>query len=151
MKTKLVILSLAVLALVLSGCTLFNKNKTGVGDVVSDYNAAQELGEDMSDPNKISSEENIENLYNIMNYQGTQSKEEMKSAIRQGMDDGKNQGELNKDIITSQDLGAGYMIGYVFGCNAVTGDEDQCNTDMGTKYQTIMMEELQKQMPTMVQ
>jgi len=129
------------------GCSQANKNKVTVGDVASTYNAAQELNEDMNNPNKISSDENIENIYTIMNYRGSESKETVKGAIKQGIEDGKKQGELSKELILKQEIGSGYLLGYVFGCKAITGDEDKCDEDMSQKYQTIMMEELQKQMP----
>lgn len=145
MKSKLLILSLIALTLALAGCG--KTDKVTVGDVAKTYNAAQELNEDMDDPSRISSNENLENIYTIMNYRGSESKETVKAAIKQGIEDGKKQGELDKELILKQEIGSGYMLGYVFGCKAVTGDEDKCNTDMGAKYQAIMMEELQKQMP----
>ena len=69
----------------------------------------------------------------------------MKSAIKQGIEDGKKQGDLSRETVTNPELGAGYLLGYTFGCKAATGDEAKCGTDMGVKYQTIMAEELQKQ------
>ena len=149
MKSKLLIISVVALTLVLSGCGNTNKNEVSLGDVADTYNAAQELNDDMDNPNKISSDESIENLYTIMNYNGSESKEAMKTAISQGVDDGKNQGELDEEIILKQDLSTAYMVGYIFGCKAVTGDEDMCNDDMGEKYQVIMMKEIQKQFPSM--
>lgn len=150
MKSKILVLSLLLLALILAGCGRADKNKLTVGDVASTYNAAQELNEDMNDPNKISSDENVENIYTIMNYRGSESKETVKDAIKQGMEDGKKQGELNKELILKQEIGSGYMLGYVFGCQAVTGDEDKCNDDMGEKYQAIMMEGLNQQFQGMM-
>lgn len=145
MKSKFLIILLVALTLAVSGCGKTNKDKATIGDVAKTYGAAQELSQDMDDFRKISSEENIENIYTIMNYVGNESKSNVKEAIRQGMEAGKNQRDLDKEIVVNPDLGTGYMLGYVFGCRAVTGDEDRCNEEMGNKYQAIMMEELQQQ------
>ncbi|MFA6228095.1 MAG: hypothetical protein WC668_02810 [Patescibacteria group bacterium] len=151
---KKLLLILPILALILAGCGRADQGKVTVGDVANTYNAAQELNQDMNDPNKISSEDNVENIYTIMNYQGNEAKETVKTAIRAGIEDGKAQGELDKELIktsaaNNNDLGTGYMLGYVFGCKAVTGNEDKCNDDMGEKYQAIMVEEMQKQFQNM--
>ncbi|MFA6593980.1 MAG: hypothetical protein WCT16_01855 [Candidatus Buchananbacteria bacterium] len=150
MKKTLLILPAFALILILSGCGQANQGKVTAINVANNYNAAQELNRDMNDPNKISSEDNVENIYTIMNYQGDESKETVKAAIRKGIEDGKDQSGLDKELIkasaaNNNGLGTGYMLGYVFGCKAVTGDEDKCNDDMSKKYQEIMMEEMQKE------
>jgi hypothetical protein len=143
---KITLLSLVLLsALLLSGCGAGKKESVNVGDVANTYMAAQDLNQDMNDPNKISSDESIENLYTIMNYMGTESKEVVKSAIKKGVEDGKKQADLDKDLVLKQEIGSGYMLGYVFGCKAVTGNEDKCNEDMGAKYQVILMGGLSEQ------
>jgi hypothetical protein len=152
MKSKIFVLSLLALTLILTGCGKTANNQPTVGDVANTYGAAQQISQDMNDPNKISSDENVENIYTIMNYTGKETKENMKAAIKQGIEDGKKQGDLSRETVITPELGAGYLLGYIFGCKAVTSDEDKCNTDMGAKYQTIITEELQKQsqgaMPT---
>lgn len=148
MKSKIFVLSLLALTLILTGCGKTANNQLTVGDVANTYDAAKELNQDMNDPNKISSDENVENLYTIMNYQGTESKETVKAAIKQGLEDGKKQGELSKELILKQEIGTGYMLGYAFGCKAATGNEDKCNEDMGAKYQAILMEGLNAQFQT---
>ncbi|MFA5124206.1 MAG: hypothetical protein WC473_00045 [Patescibacteria group bacterium] len=151
---KKLLLILPILALILAGCGKADRGKVIVGDVANTYNAAQELNQDMNDPNKISSEENVENIYTIMNYQGSESKEIVKTTIKEGIEAGKKQDELDKDLIRTaaandSGLGTGYMLGYIFGCKAVTGNEDKCNDDMGEKYQAIMVEEMQQQFQNM--
>ncbi len=152
-KTLLLTVSLLVAVIVLSGCGSKKENKVGVGDVANTYGAAQELHDDLNNADKIDSESNVENIYTIMNYQGSESKEAIKDAIRSGLGDGKNQGELNKELILKQEYGTAYMLGYSFGCQAVTKDEKKCNDDMGEKYQVILMEGLNKefQMPVIEQ
>ncbi len=151
---KTILLSILTLVAVslLSGCGATKKENVTVGDVANTYTAAKELNEDMNDPNKVSSDESIENIYTIMNYMGPESKEAVKAVIKQGVEDGKSQSDLNKELILKQEIGSGYMLGYVFGCKAVTGDEDMCNDEMSAKYQVILMGGLSEQfggtMPT---
>ena len=145
MKKIIFILPLCVLFLV--GCGNQQSAVESATNSVGMINAAQELNKDLDNAKEISSDDNVNNILTIMNYQG-KDREGMKQAIKSGMEDGKKQGELNKEVVISKELGAGYLLGYTFGCKAATGDENKCNEDMGQKYQTIMMGELQKQMPT---
>lgn len=144
-KTLLLTISLLVAVIVLSGCGSKKENNLAVGDVANTYGAAQELNNDLNNADKIDSESNVENIYTIMNYQGSEPKEALKDAIRSGLADGKNQGELNKELVLKQEYGTAYMLGYSFGCQAVTKDEKKCNDEMGEKYQVILMEGLNKE------
>jgi maltose-binding protein MalE len=144
---KVILLSVVALVSIslLSGCGTTKKEAVGIGDIANTYTAANELNQVMDDPNKVSSDESIDNLYTIMNYTGAESKESVKAVIKQGVEDGKKQSDLNKELILKQEIGAGYMLGYVFGCKAVTGNEKKCNDDMGEKYQEILMSGLSEQ------
>jgi hypothetical protein len=144
---KIILLSTLALTFIflLSGCGAIKNENVGIGDVANTYTAAKELNRDMNDPSEVSSDESIENIYTIMNYMGPESKETVKVIIKQGVEDGKNQSDLNKELILKQDAGSGYMLGYVLGCKAVTGDEEKCNDDMGAKYQVILMGGLSEQ------
>ncbi|MEI6288666.1 MAG: hypothetical protein WCP18_03805 [bacterium] len=149
MSKKLLII-LPLLTIALAGC---NNNATQtvarVADTTGQVGAAQQLTQDANNINAITSDANVENILTIMNYQGAVAdRESMKLAIKSGMEAGKTQGELDKNIVTNKDLGAGYLLGYTFACKAVTGDETKCGDDLGQKYQTVMMQELQKQVPT---
>ena len=152
-KKLLSFLVLAVLTLTLAGCGSQPKAKPNFGDA---YKAANEISKDSNSAEAVDSERNINNIITMMNYSGNETDmASLKEAIRKGITDGKVQGELNKPLITEaakagNNLGTGYMLGYTFGCKAVTGDEQKCSTGMGQKYQQIMMEELQKQIPTTV-
>ena len=143
---KKLLLILPICALFLAGCGDIQSTIQGVTTGANMIGAAQGLNQDVNNVAEISSDDNVNNILTIMNYQGT-DKEGMKQAIKSGIEDGKKQGELNKEVVISKELGAGYLLGYTFGCKAATGDEQKCATDMGTKYQTIMMAEIQKQRP----
>lgn len=150
MKSKMLFVSLLILPLVIAGCgTKLEQKDSNLMDAANIYDAAQDLSDNINNPKAISSEESINNLYILMNYQGAESEVAMKSAISRGIDDGKGLGDLNEELVLQQDLGGAYMIGYVFGCQSIIGDEDKCNDDMGDKYQIIMMKELQNQFPDM--
>lgn len=143
MKKLIIPVLLVTMAIVLSGCG----KKGGIIDTANQYQAAKEVGQAMNDLKAISSDENVENIFTLMNYSGTQAeKDKMRAAIKQGIDDGGKQGDLDKDLVTTQTIGAGYLLGYTFGCSAATNDEDKCSEAIGQKYQEIMAEQFQMQL-----
>jgi hypothetical protein len=145
---------LAILALTLAGCGSQPKTNPNLGDAVK---AAQQIGQDVNNADAVDSERNINNIVTLMNYEGNETDMALlKDAIRKGVQDGKNQNEVDKGIIKTSaqngdNLGTGYTLGYTFGCKAATGDEKKCSDQVGQKFQEVMMEELQKQMPTPAQ
>ncbi|MFA5022194.1 MAG: hypothetical protein WC508_03895 [Patescibacteria group bacterium] len=149
-KKTLALLSLVSLVFILAGCG--SKPKTNP-NFVDAYQAAQEINKDSNNAQAVDSERNVNNIITMMNFNGNESDmAQLKVAVKQGIEDGKNQGELNKTIITASakdgnNLGTGYMLGYTFGCKAVTGDEEKCSSNMGQQYQKILLEEMQKQIP----
>ena len=150
MKKISLFILVGAISLLLAGC---GETQSTVQKAITGANiigAAQDLNKDSNNAQAISSDDSANNILTIMNYQGTaEAKEKMKQAIKAGVEDGKVQAELNKEIVTDKEIGSGYLLGYTFGCKAVTGDEAKCSDDMGAKYQTIMTEELQKQFQTM--
>jgi len=153
-KKLIVILAFSTLTLVLAGCGNKPKANPNFGDA---YQAAKQIGQDVENIDAVDSERNINNIVTLMNYEGNETDMALlKEAIKKGIDDGKNQNEVDKDIIKNSaqkgdNLGTGYTLGYTFGCKAATGDEQKCSSKVGQKFQEVMMEELQKQMPTPAQ
>ena len=148
MKKIILSLSLAAIAVLLAGCGQTAKNAITAIDLTQ---SAKEIGQDSQSLSAVSSEENINNIMKFMNLQGltTEQQEQLKGAIKEGIETGKVQGELNKDLIKTAaaqgtSLGTGYMLGYTFGCKAATGDENKCQQDLAAKYQPIIMEEFNK-------
>jgi flagellar basal body-associated protein FliL len=145
MKKLSLLFAVIFIMVVLAGCgqTISNISKS-----IDMGQAAKKVTKNSTDLNAVSSDENIESIFTIMNYRGSEEENNrMKAAIKQGAEDGKALSELNKNLVTTKDLGAGYMLGYTFGCKAATSDEAKCETELNQKYLTIMTEEMQKQIP----
>ena len=153
MRKSILFLSiLALTVLALTGCGNQGSG-LGVGNVVKTVDlaqTAQSIAQDSLDKNTVSSDENVNNIIKMMNYQGLspEDNQKMKEAIKKGMEDGKTQSDMDKSLITdsaknSNSLGTGYMLGYTFGCKAATGNETQCDKDIGKKYQEIFLEAFQ--------
>ena len=143
---------LALVVVVLSGCG----NQGGGASIKSAVKTvdvaqtANSVAQDSLDKDKVSSDENINNIVKMMNYQGLNpdDNQKMKEAVKKGVEDGKSQADLDKDLINnsakvSNSFGTGYVLGYTFGCKAATGNETQCQKDIGQKYQEIILEAIQ--------
>jgi len=147
-------LFLALLVFGLAGCGNQPKANPNLGDA---YKAAAEIGQDINSADAVDSERNINNIITMMNYSGNETDiAKLKEVIKQGIAVGKVQGQIDKAVITTSakdgnNLGTGYMLGYTFGCKAATSDEQKCSKDIGQKYQEIILEEWQKQMPSTAQ
>ncbi len=151
MKKLLIVSLVAVVAIILAGCGAPKPSNNPVA-VVDQVATANSIAQDSQNANTVDSEANINNIVKMMNYQGTNpaDNQELKDAIKKGMGDGKAQSEMDKALITnsaknSNVFGTGYMLGYTFGCNAVTKNETKCSDDIGKKYQAILMEAFQNQ------
>ena len=153
-KRILTLAAIIFTVLTLTGCGNKPTDNPNFGDA---YQAAIEIGQDSNDAQTVDSERNINNIITMMNYQGDESdKTKLKETIKIGINDGKNQGEMDRMIISSSitagdNLGTGYLLGYTFGCKAVTDNEDECGDNINQQYQQIIMEEIRKQMPGLTQ
>ncbi|MFA5047670.1 MAG: hypothetical protein WC516_01370 [Patescibacteria group bacterium] len=141
------VLALGVVALAGCGSPKTANNPIGFIDQTQ---TARSIAQNSQNVATVDSDQNINDIIKMMNYQGLnpEDNQKMHDAIKKGMQDGKAQGDMDKDLIkssakNSDSFGTGYMLGYTFACEAATGNKDQCNKDIGQKYQEVLLEEFQ--------
>ncbi|MFA6919268.1 MAG: hypothetical protein WC244_04165 [Patescibacteria group bacterium] len=157
MKKLLIVSSVVLVAIILAGCGAQKSNNNPI-TAIDQVATANSIAQDSQNANTVDSESNINNIVKMMNYQGTdpQDNQKLKDAIKKGMSDGKIQSEMDKVLITNSAkggniYGTGYMLGYTFGCNAVTKNETKCSDDISKKYQEILVESFQNMTSTVPQ
>ena len=147
MKKIIFTFFLVGLTLILSGCVKTVSNAVKTADMVGTANS---ITQDSQNAKTVDSEENINNVIKMMNYEGLKPEDNQKihDVIKKGMADGKTSADMDRNIINDStkngdNFGTGYMLGYQFGCQAIK-DTATCQKESGEKYQQIFLEAMQK-------